>query len=234
MLVVERLNLTLQQYSILSDISFAASAPTTIGIVGQSGAGKTTLLRCIAGLESHEGTITFQSQRLDTLPPQQRNIGMVEQHPSLFPQFTIAQNVGYPLRLRHYAHDEIAQRVESLLQRFHIGHCADRKPHEVSGGEQRRAMLARALIYEPQLLLLDEPFSAVDAIVRVDLVRWLKEELQQRAIIALYVTHDVAEARYISSNALVLHEGRLLAYDTWGKIEHHPHPTVHELLHKHF
>lgn len=237
MLVVDQLNLTLNHQPILKNISLCAPANTTICVIGQSGAGKTSLLRCLAGLEScqsYHGSIRLNERVLDGVAPQQRHIGYVEQHPTLFPHFTIGENIAYPLHLRHQNKTIIAERVNHLLERCQLTQCAHRYPHEVSGGELRRAMLARSLIYEPAMLLLDEPFSAVDALRRVELAHWLKQLLTERSMTAVYVTHDIPEARFMSERALVLHQGQQLAFGTWEELNHHSHPVIHDLLNKHF
>lgn len=234
MFVVEQLSLRLQQEQILQNITFALPESAVVSIIGPSGAGKTSVLRCIAGLEEYQGSIQFNDKALDSLSPGQRQIGYVEQLSTLFPHLTIVENIAYPLRLRHYTPADIQQRVTVLLDRCGLTACAARLPHQVSGGEQRRAMLARALIYEPHLLLFDEPFSAVDAIRRVQLVRWLKTELQTSKLTVLYVTHDITEARFISTHALILDHGRQLAYGTWSTIEQQTNPIIQELLQTHF
>lgn len=234
MLVVDQVQLQLQQEKILKNISFQVAQPSVISVIGPSGAGKTSLLRCVAGLESYQGHISFAGTSLDPLTPGQRHIGYVEQLSTLFPHLTVAENIAYPLRVRHHSQTEQTQRVDQWLKRCQLSHCADRLPHEISGGEQRRAMLARALIYEPRLLLLDEPFSAVDTIRRVQLVRWLKQELQQHQLTVLYVTHDITEARFISQQALVLDHGEQLAYTEWPELDQNSNPVIQALLQTHF
>lgn len=226
MLEIKHVSVKRQNNSILADITVQIPQPSVISIIGPSGAGKTTLLRCLAGLEKYEGHIEYGTP--------QPILGYVEQHPTLFPHLTVAENIAYPLRLRHRPTTEIQQRVATLLERCALVHCAQRRPHEISGGEQRRAMLARAFIYEPAVLLLDEPFAAVDAILRVELVRWLKQELPARTMTVLYVTHDITEARFISDQVLILDHGNHIAFATWSALDQAPHPLIKQLLQTHF
>lgn len=195
---------------ILNDLSFQL-APGIHSILGKSGSGKTSLLRCIAGLESYTGNITGY-------PKEQ--LGYLEQHLTLFPQLTIEENVMYPLHIRKVPKQEQLERAKQLLESCQIAQLAKRYPHEVSGGEQRRAMLARVLIYQPQLLLCDEPFSALDAITRVELVRWFKQLVTTEQLTVLYVTHDIAEAKFLSDHLIILEDGQIAAQGSWTTLQH--------------
>lgn len=234
MLAVNQLTLQLNERSIIQDISFTVPAGGILSIIGQSGAGKTTVLRCLAGLEACTGTVHWQQQRLDQLTPQQRQCGFIEQQSTLFPHLTVRDNVAYPLRLRRVDKKTAQREAEVLLRDCGISQCADRLPHQISGGEGHRAMLARALIYQPAVLLCDEPFAAVDTMTRVDLVAWFKKLISQHQTTVLYVTHDLAEAQTVSQQALVLDHGQQLTCGSWSELERHSSPLVQQLLNKHF
>ncbi len=210
MLTVANLKFFYGPHPILNDLSFALS-PGIHSILGRSGSGKTSLLRCVAGLESYTGSIAGYTAN---------QVGYLEQHLTLFPQFTISENIAYPLRIRHLPKTVQQQRTKALLEHCHLTHLANRYPNAVSGGEQRRAMLARVLSYQPQLLLCDEPFSALDSITRVELVRWFKTIVTTQQLTVLYVTHDLPEARYLSDTAMILEEGKIAAQGRWSELDH--------------
>ena len=210
MLKITGLNLTYQQHRILKDINLQFDIGLHT-IIGKSGSGKTSLLRCIAGLERYTGSITGYDPK---------QIGYLEQHLTLFPQSTIAENIAFPLQVRHYSKTEIAQQLKQLLHNCQLTHLAERYPHQLSGGEQRRAMLARSLIYHPQLLLCDEPFSALDSITRVELVRWFKQLIIQQQMVVLYVSHDLTEASYLSQTVTILEIGSVVAQGSWNELSH--------------
>lgn len=210
MLEIQKLQFSYSAKPILKDISLQF-ATGIHSIIGPSGSGKTSLLRCIAGLETYTGTITGAA-------PNQ--LGYLEQHLTLFPQLTVTEQITYPLRIRHWAKVQIEQRVTELLKQCQLEHLADRYPHQLSGGEQRRAMLARVLSYHPTVLLCDEPFAAVDALTRVELVRWLKQLVSAQAMTVLYVTHDLAEAKFMSANASILEAGQIVAQGPWNELKH--------------
>lgn len=210
MLVLENVSLQLNRQPILQTIS-AQFAPGIHSIVGKSGSGKTSLLRCIANLESYTGTISGYDLK---------QTAYLEQHLTLFPQFTLAENVAFPLKVRHCTKTEQTNRVHSLLAQCQLEDLAKRYPHQLSGGEQRRAMLARCLVYTPQLLLCDEPFSALDAITRIELVKWFKTLVTEQAMTVLYVTHDLAEAKFLSPQLNIMEAGQLAVTGNWDTIQH--------------
>lgn len=226
-LVVSNLSVSINNAPILTDVSFVCD--NVLSIIGPSGAGKTTLLRAIAGLEKHSGTITLHDTSL-TQPVEQRAVGYVEQRDTLFPHMTVAQNVAYPLKVRKTPTEQRRTQTLETLRQFHIDHLAHKMPHEISGGEQQRVTIARALIADPQLLLFDEPFRSLDAMLQQEMIAWLKDILAKRHTPTLFITHDIREARAVSKKALVLQNGASLASGTWDDLASSEHPTVTRLL----
>src|SRR6195952_681811 len=185
-----------------------------LALLGPSGSGKTTLLRVIAGLESHDsGSVAFDGQSTDDLSVQERGVGFVFQHYALFRHMTIFDNVAYGLRVRprrsRPTGDEIRRRVLSLLDLVQLGGLETRYPAQLSGGQRQRVALARALAIEPRVLLLDEPFGALDARVRKDLRRWLREIHVKTGQTTIFVTHDQDEARELPDRGAILNAGRI-------------------------
>jgi molybdate transport system ATP-binding protein len=197
-------------------ISCALSAPWTV-LFGPSGAGKTSLLRVLGGLTRPEhgrvvleGRTLVETARGIWVPPAERAIGFVTQRPTLFPHMDVAGNVAFGLsRLRRHASGEC---VEQMLQLFHAGHLAKRHPADLSGGEKQRVALARALAPEPRLVLLDEPFTGLDADLKASILESLTAWLAQRKIPALYVSHDVAEAYQTEADVMVIENGQIQAH----------------------
>ena len=180
-------------------------------LLGPSGCGKTTLLRMIAGFYPVDGgEIRFGDHRVDGLPPYDRNIGMVFQNYALWPHMTVAANVTYGLRLRKLAREEIKRRLDDGLRKVNLSGLGDRYPGQLSGGQQQRVALARALVLSPDILLLDEPLSNLDAKIRLQVraeIRTLQREL---GITTVYVTHDQEEALSLSDRVAVMRDGRVL------------------------
>jgi molybdate transport system permease protein len=206
--------------------SFSASnAP--LSVLGPSGAGKTMLLRCIAGLErAHRGRISLDGRvLLDTerrihVPARDRRVGMLFQHYALFPHRTVGENIAFGLR--KLPREERAWRVNALVERVHIGGLERRYPREISGGEQQRAALARALAVEPEALLLDEPLSALDTHLRSQMETQLQETFEAYHRPALLVTHNIEEAYRLGEQILVLSRGRVAAFGAKEEIFRHP------------
>ena len=194
----------------LDDISLEVGSGEMVALLGPSGCGKTTLLRSVAGLERPDrGQIYVGDDDVTDVPTRRRPIGMVFQSYALFPNMTIRQNVGFPLKVRNRPKDEIAARVDELVRLVGLAAQADRFPHQVSGGQQQRGALARALAPSPEVLLLDEPLSALDALVRTRLRDEIRRIQQLVNITALYVTHDQAEAMAIADRVAVMNHGRI-------------------------
>ncbi len=200
-LTVNNVQKWLGNLQILKGASFTAQRGSIVALLGASGSGKTTLLRCIAGLEQPEiGTIrigdrmVLDSDKGIALPPEQRNIGLVFQSYALWPHRTVQDNVGYGLKLRGIDRGEMGRRIQMILDRMGLGHLAERFPDQLSGGQQQRVAICRALIYEPRVLLLDEPLSNLDAKLREEARYWIRKLILDLEICAILVTHDQTEA----------------------------------------
>ena len=195
---------------VLRDISLEIAEGEFLTILGESGSGKTTLLRIIAGFESaNSGEIWMEGERLDVLPPYRRRVNTVFQHYALFPHLTVEENVGYGLRVAKLPKDEVATRVEQALAMVKMAAYAGSKPAKISGGQQQRIALARALVNRPRLLLLDEPLSALDANLRRQMQVELKSLQREVGISFVFVTHDQEEAMVMSDRIALLRMGEL-------------------------
>ena len=178
--------------------------------MGPSGGGKSTLLRVVAGLETPDsGTVEIDGQDLTGIPARQRGIGFCFQHYAPFRHLTVRRNVAFGLEVRRRPKAEIREKVDELLELVRIAHLADRHPSELSGGQRQRMALARALAIEPKVLLLDEPFGALDAQVRQQLRVWLRELHEKISVTTVLVTHDQEEAMEVADRLAIINEGRL-------------------------
>ncbi|MCC7483700.1 MAG: ABC transporter ATP-binding protein [Burkholderiales bacterium] len=183
-------------------------------LLGPSGCGKTTLLRMVAGFcDLDRGRILFGGRRIDTLPPHRRNTGMVFQNYAVFPNLTVGGNVAYGLKARKVAAAEIERRVSRALKLVHLDGYGERWPHQLSGGQLQRVAIARSLVIEPEVLLLDEPLSNLDAKLRVEMRAEIRQLQQELRITAIYVTHDQEEALAISDRIAVMQGGRIEQMD---------------------
>ncbi len=194
----------------LDDINLTIPSGQLTALLGPSGGGKSTLLRIIAGLESADsGTVTIEGVDATGLPPQRRNVGFVFQHYAVFKHMTVAKNVAFGLEIRKRPKQEVRRRVDELLDLVHLRQFADRLPTQLSGGQRQRMALARALAVEPKVLLLDEPFGALDAKVRKELREWLRRLHDEVHVTTVFVTHDQEEALEVADTIVVLNEGRI-------------------------
>jgi putative spermidine/putrescine transport system ATP-binding protein len=197
-----------------------------VSFLGPSGCGKTTTLRMIAGFETPtSGTIRVNAVDITRRPPNQRNVGMVFQAYALFPNMTVAENVGFGLRVAKRPAAEIARRVDEMLKLIKLPLLAKRYPYQLSGGQQQRVALARALAIQPQVLLLDEPLSALDAKIRVSLRNEIRGIQRELGITTIYVTHDQEEALSMSDRVVVMSEGRVEQVGTPFEIYNFPRTT---------
>jgi spermidine/putrescine ABC transporter ATP-binding subunit len=208
---------------VLRDISLDVAEGEFLTILGESGSGKTTLLRIIAGFETASaGEVWMGEERLDREPPYQRRVNTVFQHYALFPHLTVEQNVAYGLRVAKRPEAEIASRVEEALAKVKMSAHAKSKPSKISGGQQQRIALARALVNRPRLLLLDEPLSALDANLRRQMQVELKSLQREVGISFIFVTHDQEEAMVMSDRIALLRSGELEQVATPREIYGHP------------
>jgi sulfate transport system ATP-binding protein len=194
----------------LDDVSVSIPTGQLTALLGPSGGGKSTLLRIIAGLEHADtGTIEIEGVDATHLRPQKRNVGFVFQHYAAFKHLSVARNVAFGLEIRKRPKDEIRARVHELLELVHLEQFADRLPSQLSGGQRQRMALARALAVEPTVLLLDEPFGALDAKVRKELRDWLRRLHDEVHVTTVFVTHDQEEALEVADEIVVISEGRI-------------------------
>ncbi len=210
-LLIYKISKWIQNDYILDRISFYLPKGCLAALVGPSGSGKSTLLRVIAGLETDmSGSIWLNERESTHIPIQYRQMGFVFQNFALFQHMTVTENIAFGLKLRYLSPYEIHTRVTYLLEALRITDIALQYPHQLSGGQKQRVALARSLAVEPQFLLLDEPFKALDSELRTSLGRWLKVHLAEKEITTLMVTHDQTEALSIADEVLILNQGRLI------------------------
>ena len=208
---------------VVDELTLAIDDGEFVVLLGPSGCGKTTTLRMLAGLETiTSGDIYIGDQRVNDVPTQHRDLAMVFQSYALYPHMTIAENIGYPLRVRKIEKTERAQRVNRVAAMLEIESLLDRKPRQLSGGERQRVALARAIVREPRAYLMDEPLSNLDARLRVQMRGELKRLQHQLGTTTIYVTHDQAEAMTLASRVAVMKKGRLQQFDTPMNIYHQP------------
>ena len=194
----------------LDDVNVSIPTGQLTALLGPSGGGKSTLLRIIAGLDSADkGRISIEGTDATKLPPQKRNVGFVFQHYAVFKHMSVAKNVAFGLEIRKKPKREVAERVDELLKLVHLSQFAHRMPSQLSGGQRQRMALARALAVEPTVLLLDEPFGALDAKVRKELRDWLRRLHDEVHVTTVFVTHDQEEALEVADEIVVINEGRV-------------------------
>jgi sulfate/thiosulfate transport system ATP-binding protein len=209
-IVVEALTKRFETFEAVKDVSFTATAGAITALLGPSGSGKSTVLRMIAGLEEPTaGRIRIGDEELTVKSVQERKVGFVFQHYALFRHMNVAQNVEFGLRVRKEPAEARRTRVAELLDLVQLAPFAGRYPDQLSGGQRQRVALARALAPRPRVLLLDEPFGALDAKVRQDLRLWLDELHRELDVTSLLVTHDQEEALELANQVVVMHEGRV-------------------------
>ena len=201
-------------FAALNDVSLHVNAGELVALLGPSGSGKTTLLRVIAGLEAPDaGSVLFEGEDATTRHVRQRRVGFVFQHYALFRHMTVFENVAFGLRVRprkvRPARAEVRRRVTELLRLVQLEGFAKRYPSQLSGGQRQRVALARALAVEPKVLLLDEPFGALDAKVRQELRRWLRRLHEEIHVTSVFVTHDQDEALEVADRVVVMNAGHV-------------------------
>ncbi len=210
-LSIEHLRKTYGDLTVVNDVNIDIADGEFLVLLGPSGCGKTTTLRMVAGfIAPSAGSITIGERGVTTLPPWKRNCGLVFQSYALFPHMTVAENVAYGLRQKQVPKSEISSRVAEALDMVKMTKLADRKPRQMSGGQQQRVAVARALAHAPRVLLLDEPFGALDAKIREELRRTIRRVQKELGITTILVTHDQEEAFAMGDRIGVMHLGRLL------------------------
>lgn len=226
---VESMTKTFGDFAALCGVDFAVEKGELVALLGPSGSGKTTLLRLIAGLEFPDDTtsrIYFGEQEVTFQSAYQRRAGFVFQHYALFPHMTVGQNVAFGLEVRKRetrpVKAEIERRVQELLHMVQLEAFLHRFPHQLSGGQRQRVALARALAVEPAVLLLDEPFGALDAKVRKELRRWLRQFHDKTRLTSLFVTHDQEEAFELADRVVILSEGKIQQIGAPRSIQENP------------
>ena len=225
MLTLKNIQLSIDDQHVIDDVSLTLDENRIACLLGPSGSGKTTLLQCIAGFRRPDsGQIIIRNTIVDDasmhVATEKRRLGMVFQDYTLFPHLSVTENIGFGI---HYlSSSQRAKVVDHLLKLTSMSRYANRYPHELSGGQQQRIALARALAPDPQLLLLDEPFSNLDASLKLQLIGEMREILIEKGITALMVTHDQEEALTMSDMLGVMHDGKLLQWDSAYNIYHQP------------
>ena len=224
---VKNIRKSFGDFTALDDVNLKVADGELVALLGPSGSGKTTLLRIIAGLEyADAGHVLIDGEEASSLKVKERKVGFVFQHYALFRHMTVFDNVAFGLRVRpkavRFSESEITRRVMDLLKLVHLDKFYDRYPSQLSGGQRQRVALARSLAVEPKLLLLDEPFGALDAKVRKELRRWLRRLHDDIHITSIFVTHDQEEAMEVSDRVVVMNQGKIEQVGTPEQVYHQP------------
>ena len=210
-------------FQALDGVSMEADSGALLALLGPSGSGKTTLLRIIAGLETADaGQVHYRDEEVTHTPPRDRNVGFVFQHYALFRHMTVFENIAFALRVRHWPNAKVLDRVHELLQLIRLEGLGKRYPTELSGGQRQRVALARALAVQPKVLLLDEPFGALDAKVRLELRQWLRRLHDEIHVTSIFVTHDQEEAFEVADKVVIMRAGKVEQAGTPQEVFEHP------------
>ncbi len=222
-ITVKNVSKSFGHFRALADVSIDIPRGALLALLGPSGSGKTTLLRVIAGLERPDtGSIHYHDEDATHRSVRQRNVGFVFQHYALFRHMTVFENIAFGLRVRRWPRAQVHERVHELLALIQLGGLERRYPSQLSGGQRQRVALARALAPQPQVLLLDEPFGALDAKVRQELRHWLRRLHQDLHVTSVFVTHDQDEAFEVADKVVVMNEGRIEQVGTPLEVFEHP------------
>lgn len=220
---MKHINKTFDGFQASRDVSFGVEKGRLAALLGPSGSGKTTILRMIAGLDKPDsGDIMINEARVNDIAGSKRGIGFVFQNYALFRYMTVADNIAFGLDVQKKGKTEVKERVEELLELISMEELGKRYPHQLSGGQRQRVAFARALAPNPQLLLLDEPFAAIDAKVRRELRTWLRNMIEKVGITSIFVTHDQEEAMEVADTVIITNQGRVEQIGTPEDICLHP------------
>ena len=222
-ILIENISKRFEKFHALNQVNLEIKNGSLVALLGPSGSGKSTLLRILAGLENPDsGRIWLDGQDTTEVPLQKREIGFVFQNYALFPHLNVCENIAFGLEIRDIDNDRKTQRVQELLQLMQLEKFSDRYPNQLSGGQRQRVALARALAVEPKVLLLDEPFAALDAKIRKQLRHWLRNLHQHISVTTVFVTHDHIEAFELAHEIVVLENGNIAQIGTPQEIIDHP------------
>ncbi|HZP41072.1 MAG TPA: sulfate/molybdate ABC transporter ATP-binding protein [Candidatus Binatia bacterium] len=231
-ITVERVTKRFGAFLALDNVSLDVPGGTLLALLGPSGSGKTTLLRVIAGLEQPDaGSVRYEGQDMADATARERNVGFVFQHYALFRHMSVYENIAFGLRVRHRPRAEIDRRVRELLRLIQLQGIERARPSQLSGGQRQRVALARALAAEPKVLLLDEPFGALDAKVRQDLRQWLRRLHDEIHVTTVFVTHDQEEAFEVADRVVIMNHGQIEQVGSPAEIFEQPaNPFVMDFL----
>lgn len=222
-LKIENINKKYNTRSVIEDVSFEINKGEFVSLLGPSGCGKTTMLRLLIGIEAPTtGKIFKFGEDITYKTPYERNIGIVFQNYSLFPNMNVYQNIAYALKARKLDKEEIDKKVKGIIDVVGLSEHIYKKPRQLSGGQQQRVAIARTIVLNPDIILFDEPMSALDADIKVVLRKLIKDIQKKMGITMVYVTHDQEEAFALSDKIMVLNDNRIAQYDTPHNLYHNP------------
>lgn len=222
-LTVDRINKKYGNKTVLEDMSFTVRKGEFLSLLGPSGCGKTTLLRLLIGVEfPNSGSVYKFDQDITFAPPKERNIGIVFQNYALFPNMTVFQNIAYALKCKKLPKEEIEKKVKDIIETVELTEHAFKKPNQLSGGQQQRVAIARTLVLNPDIILFDEPMSALDANIKLVLRKLIKDIQARYGVTMIYVTHDQEEAFALSDRIMVINDSRIAQLDSPSAIYKNP------------
>jgi putative spermidine/putrescine transport system ATP-binding protein len=211
------------QVRVIENLNLEVTKGEFLSLLGPSGSGKTTILMMLAGFEAAtSGTIWLEGKRINKLPPHKRGMGVVFQNYALFPHMSVAENVAFPLQMRGVPKAEIARQVATALDRVQLAHLGDRKPDQLSGGQQQRVALTRCLVFEPKVILMDEPLGALDKQLREQMQLEIRELHRRLGLTIVFVTHDQSEALTMSDRIAIFDKGQIAQIGTAGEVYDRP------------
>lgn len=229
MIEVKNISKSFDKEEVLQGLCFFLEEHQTLGILGQSGSGKSTLLKIMAGLEKEDdGNFLFNGNEMLQIPPQKRGVVYLSQEPLLFPHLNVFRNLAYGLEIRKVKKDVIKNRVGEMAEALGIKFLLNRMPYQLSGGERQRVSFGRALIINPKVLLLDEPFGSLDSHTRKEMQSFFKQVKDHFRITAVFVTHDVKEAILMGDKIAMMENKKLRIFETIKELKDHPGSSIRE------